>query len=460
MGNFLDSLTVEELLPILDSIDDAVFIDSSDGYALWCNKACEELYEVKQEEIYGIHVSDLEETGVFAPSVAKEVMNKKEEVTIIHENKSGKKLLSTGIPIFDQEGKLTKIITTSRDITELTQLQNQLESVRQKLTQMQSFEGLPGEEIVASSPAMYNVMQLAKRLAAVDSTVLITGESGVGKGVIARLLHQNGPRKKFPFVTVNCGAIPESLIESELFGYENGAFTGSRAEGKKGMFEIAQNGTIFLDEISELPLNLQVKLLQVIQERTITRIGGDKAIPVDVRVVSATNKELDTLVKERKFREDLYYRLNVVPITVPPLRERPEDILPLLEANMIRCNQKLHENKTLSQKALHILMRYTWPGNVRELQNITERLILTTRNNTIMEDNLPVFIRESAKSQPVNSASSLSLSAAMEQAEKSILERALLQYKSTRAMARALDVSQPTIVRKLRKYGLKTRERF
>lgn len=454
MKRFLDTLTIDELLPILDSISDAVFIDSSDGHSLWCNKACKELYEVVPEDIHGLHVTALEDRGIFTPSVARAVMEQKKEITIIHENKNGKKLLSTGIPIFDSFGKIGKIITTSRDITELTNLQNRLESMEQTLKQIKSLETLQSNDIIAASRSMYNVLQLAKRLAIVDSTVLITGESGVGKGVIAKLLHENGSRKTGPFITVNCGAIPEALIESELFGYERGAFTGSRAEGKKGLFEVAQNGTIFLDEISELPINLQVKLLQVIQDRQFTRVGGIKPIPVDVRIVSATNKELLHLVQESKFREDLYYRLNVVPITVPPLRERKEDILPLIEINLQKNNSKLHENKQLDPAALDVLLRYNWPGNIRELQNIVERLILTTRDDLITIDNLPIFIKEYAESQPVASEG-LSLTASMERAEREVLSHAMAKYRSTRAIARALEVSQPTIVRKLQKYGLR-----
>ncbi len=453
MKQFLDTLSTVELISILNSINDAIFIDSSEGYALWCNEACRELYKISPEDIYGIHVSELEKDGFFAPSVAKLVMEKGEEATIIHENKDGKKLLSTGTPIFDQKGKLSKIVTTSRDITELTHLQNQLQSAQKTLKEMESPETLSNGNIIASSHAMRNVFQLAQRLASVDSTVLISGESGVGKGVIARMLHENGTRRDFPFVTVNCGAIPENLIESELFGYEKGAFTGSRMGGKTGLFEAAQNGTIFLDEISELPLNLQVKLLQVIQERTLIRVGGVKRIPINVRIVSATNKELLRLVQEHKFREDLYYRLNVVPINVPPLRERPEDVLPLIQTYLQQYNQKLKESKTLDPAALSVLLRYPWPGNVRELQNMMERLILTTRDEVITEDKLPVFVRNSAQIQSTQ-PDGLSLSEALERSEREILKRTMAEHKSTRAMAKALKVSQPTIVRKLHKYGL------
>ncbi len=296
-------------------------------------------------------------------------------------------------------------------------------------------------------------MTLTKRLASVNTTVLITGESGVGKGLIASTLHNQGTRWRGPYITVNCGAIPENLIESELFGYVAGAFTGSRAGGKKGLFEAAQNGTIFLDEISELSLNLQVKLLQVIQERQITPVGATKPINIDVRIISATNRNLEELVNEGRFRKDLYYRLNVVPINVPPLRERPDDIIPLIHGNLARFNRTLGESKTINSDALSVLLKYPWPGNIRELQNIVERLIITTAGNIITEEDIFIFIKEAADKN-ASFSTDLSLAAALDKAEKEILEQALNTYSSTRAIAKVLQVSQPTIVRKLNKHGL------
>ena len=292
---------------------------------------------------------------------------------------------------------------------------------------------------------------------------MLTGESGVGKGVIAKLLHENGSRKEYPFIKVNCGAIPENLIESELFGYESGAFTGSRKNGKKGLFETADKGTIFLDEISELPLNLQVKLLQVIQEREITRVGGVESIPIDVRIISATNRDLMPLVHGGKFREDLYYRLNVVPISIPPLRERPEDIIPMIRIFLNQNNIKMKEHKEIDSKTIAILMKYSWPGNVRELQNIIERLVITTKGTTILPENLPGFILETAGSIDPDNAGLLptgSLKEALDRAEREILLNAQKQYKTTRAMAKALGVSQPTIVRKLQKYAIDDAELY
>ncbi len=449
----LSALSIDELIPILDSISDAIFIDDAQGYTIWINKASEELYRIKRKEIIGKHVSFLENEGIFTPSVARIVMEEKKEVTTIHANKDGKRLLTTGIPIMDSNNNMSKIITTTHDITELIHLQNELESVQNTLSGLKAQENFSG--IVANSPAMYSVILLSKRLSDVDSTVLITGESGVGKGVIAKLLHQNGIRKEFPFVKINCGAIPENLIESELFGYVRGAFTGSRKDGKKGLFEIAEKGTIFLDEISELPLNLQVKLLQVIQEREITRVGGVESIPIDVRIISATNRDLLTLVHQGKFREDLYYRLNVVPINIPPLRERPEDIIPMIRIFLNQNNKKMKEHKEIDSKAIAILMKYTWPGNVRELQNIIERLMITTRDTIIMPENLPSFILEAANTPDTsNIPTGKNLKAALDYAEKEILIKALEKYKTTRSMAKALGVSQPTIVRKLQKYQI------
>ncbi|MGI6767058.1 MAG: sigma-54 interaction domain-containing protein [Lentihominibacter sp.] len=463
---FRDSITITDVLPILESIGDAIFIDDADGICRWCNLACEELYNIEFEDIEGKHVEELERMGIFTPSVTKKVLEERRELTILHENRDGKRLLTTGVPVFstiDIDGnrvgpEISMIITTSRDITQISTAKTITDAPARALLnvgklQKLSEEDLAGNEIMANSESMKNVMTLTKRLASVNTTVLITGESGVGKGLIASTLHNQGNRWRDPYITVNCGAIPENLIESELFGYVAGAFTGSRAGGKKGLFEAAQNGTIFLDEISELPLNLQVKLLQVIQERQITPVGATKPINIDVRIISATNRNLEELVKEGRFRKDLYYRLNVVPINVPPLRERPDDIIPLIHGNLARFNRTLGENKTINSDALSVLLKYPWPGNIRELQNIVERLIITTAGNIITEEDIFIFIKEAADKN-VSFSTDLSLAAALDKAEKEILEQALNTYSSTRAIAKVLQVSQPTIVRKLNKHGL------
>ncbi len=443
-----------EFRSVLDSISDAIFIDDSTGHALWCNKAWQEIYKASFDDIVGKHVSELEKAGIFTPSVATIVLEEKRETTIIHENRNGTKLLSTGTPIIDTDGNISKIITTSRDITELSNMQSRLSGDNDQ----ESDQSNPpsNHKVVAASLAMKNVLQLASRLADVDSTVLLTGESGVGKGMIAEYLYDNGNRNKGPFISVNCGAIPESLIESELFGYEKGAFTGARSEGKKGFFEAADGGTIFLDEIGDLPLSLQVKLLHVIQERLIIRVGGTKKIPVDVRIISATNRNLKTDVEQGRFREDLYYRLNVVPINIPPLRERVDDIPVLIQLFLNVYNEKYHQEKIITSAAEKILAGFQWPGNIRELQNIVERLVLTAGGKSIDVDDLPEFIIEGSETaDTIPRHGSLQDQLAM--TEKHILTKAAKQCHSTRDIARLLQTSQPTIVRKLNKYHIKVR---
>ena len=458
MDEFISNTPNKELLSVLDSVQDAIIIDDENGSTLWLNKAAEELYSVKKEDIIGQNVMDLEISGIFSPSVAKMALEKKKSVSILHSNKEGKKLLTTGTPILGENNKIKKVISTSRDITELIQLKNRIEDVQTALDELKSQKKVFYGDIIANSPTMFNVLQLTKRLAQIDSTVLITGESGVGKGVIAKLLHETGKRKNYALVKVNCGAIPDNLLESELFGYESGAFTGSKKEGKKGLFEMAQNGTIFLDEISELPLHLQVKILQVIQDKEIQRVGSVDTISVNVRIIAATNKDLQGMVNEGKFREDLYYRLYVVPINIPPLRERQEDIIPMVRHFLQKYNKKFNDKKRIDPNTIAMLIKYHWPGNVRELENIIERLIITTKNSTILPDNLPTYIFENTRNTrgEITLSPIMNLKKALEETEKQILKNAAEKYKTTRQIAKALGVSQPTIVRKMQRYGINT----
>ena len=447
-------INVSEWKLVLDSTQDAIFIDDMHGNTQWINRACELLYEVRREDIIGRNIDDLEKNGIFSPSVAKLVFKNKKQATILHSNKSGKKLLTTGTPIFDDSGNIYKIISTSRDITELVYLRNQLEDIQNKLGEIREEQLEDIGNLIFKSEKMKEVAYLAKRLAQIDSTVLITGESGVGKGEIAKFIHMSGDRKDKPFVKVNCGAIPEALLESELFGYEYGAFTGSKKQGKIGLFQVAQQGTIFLDEISELPLKLQVKLLHVIQDKEIQMVGGLKSISIDVRIIAATNRDLMTMVREKKFREDLYYRLNVVPINILTLRERSDDIIPLIRYFLEKYNKKFNTEKRMDPNTLASLIKYSWPGNVRELENIVERLVIITQGDTILPQNLPNYILSNIdSSEDIAIPSMLSLNEATEELERKIILNALKKYKTTREVAKALGVSQPTIVRKMSKYN-------
>ncbi|MDW7670373.1 MAG: sigma 54-interacting transcriptional regulator [Bacillota bacterium] len=455
LSNLISNASTEEFKMIFDSAQDAMFIDDKDGITQWMNKAASALYQVSKEDVIGKSIEEQEKSGLFYPSVAKMAFMKKEEVTILHNNRHGKKLMTTGTPIFDKRGNIQKIITTSRDMTELISLKNELEDVHNTLEELKEEQQERIGSLIIKSKKMKDLVQLAKRLAQIDSTVLITGESGVGKGEIAKFIHLFGENQDRPFVKVNCGAIPESLLESELFGYESGAFTGSKKQGKPGLFEMAQEGTIFLDEISELPLNLQVKLLHAIQDKEIQRVGGIKPIQVNVRIITATNQDLNEMVRQHTFREDLYYRLNVVPISIPPLRERKEDIFPLVTYFLQKYNEKFMVEKRLDSNAIDILLRYSWPGNVRELENIIERIVITTKGQDILPENLPGFILgEDNQQKNVKLLVQNTLKQTLEEVEKQVIAAAAVKHRTTREIAKALNVSQPTIVRKMNKYHL------
>ena len=451
------SMRLGMLLPVLEGITDAAFIDDKDGICVWCNGAVEEMYMENREKFYGKTVDELMSRGIFTQSVTKVVLEQKTDKTLIHENKYGRRLLTSGYPFFDDDGNVSFIITISRDITRLTtkyKHRTRLDSKLLDVNKAGSFD-VSDNQIIAASQAMQNVLVLVRRLSAVDTPVLLVGESGVGKGRIAKALHDESKRSDKPFLHVNCDAIADTMIESELFGYVRGTFTGSRSEGNQGVFESAAGGTVFLDEISGLPQNAQIKILRVIREGVIQRMGSVRNIPVDARIIAATSKDVMELVRTGKLRDDFYYSLNVAPISVPALRDRPEDILQLIQRELGRFNRELGENKFLETDALTVLMKYTWPGNIRELQNIIERLILTTESDVIHAENIPPYLRENAEKN-TNKNTDMSLRSAMEQAEKEVLASALETYGSTRAMAKVLQVSQPTIVRKLNKYGLST----
>lgn len=313
------------------------------------------------------------------------------------------------------------------------------------------------EGIVAESPQMKEVVQLSRRVAKTDCTVLIQGESGVGKDEVARLIHSNSMRNEKPFYKVDCAAIPESLLESELFGYEPGAFTGATKSGKQGMLEAANNGTIFLDEIGDLQLSLQSKLLRVLQDQTIIRVGGTKTINVNVRIMAATNKNLSECIKKGLFREDLYYRLNVVPINIPPLRERIDDILAFLVYFRELFSERYDIVRECSPEVAHTLLSYQWPGNVRELKNLIERIFVTTPYEKVRLEDLPTHVLSNEFNSSENAVSVnkiAPLKTAVKETEKQLLLKAILRYGSTRKVAKVLRVSQPTIVRKMQEYGL------
>lgn len=369
--------------------------------------------------------------------------------------------MATGTPIFDEQGKIGQVVVNVRDITEIQELKNQLEATmelsKKYASELEEIrrQQLKIDDMVAQSPAMQRILELIVRVSQVDSTVLITGQSGVGKEVVAKKIHSLSKRKDKSLIKINCGAIPENLLESELFGYEGGAFTGAKREGKPGMIELASGGTLFLDEIGELPFSLQVKLLRALQDWEIYRVGGVKPIPVDVRIIAATNKDLVEMVQKGTFRQDLFYRLNVLNIRIPSLKERREDLPPLLHSILLKYNNKYNREKRLTQDVVNILLNYEWPGNIREVENLIERLVIMVQEDAIEVRHLPDYLPGISNSNiNVNILKVVPLKKAVEELELRILDLAQKQYGSTRKMAHALGIDQSTVVRKLRQYRI------
>ena len=434
---------------------DGIFVADGHGRTLMVNAGCERNYDLAADEMVGRHVSELEAAGFIRPVIATQVIATGKRITAVQRTHKAKTIMVTGIPIFDEAGRVRRVIINSRDTTELTQLQAELARAQDELARVESEvahlrqDSLNLDGIVVQSEAMRRIAGLALRVAKVDATVLLTGESGVGKEVFARLIHKESPRVKGPFVKINCGAIPRELLESELFGYESGAFTGAQRAGKIGLIELAHRGTLFLDEIGELPLDMQVKLLHVLQDRTVTRVGATRPVAVDIRVIAATNRDLEDMVEAQGFRSDLFYRLNVVPIEIPPLRQRRDDILPLLRQSLATLNAQYGTSRRFSAALLVALVQHDWPGNVRELRNVVERVVVMAVDDTIGPGDLQIQpVRHGAGSSEGNDLESRVIGY-----ERRLIEDALKRFGSTRAAARHLGISQSSVVRKLKRFG-------
>lgn len=436
----------DELDAILDAIHDDILITDGAGMVLRVSETFENVYGISKEKVIGSTVYELEKQGVFTPSIVAIVLEKEEKVTMRQRNHMNRDIVVTATPVRDKDGKIAKVVSFSRDITEVLLLKEELEQLRQNNTEM--------GDIVAKSSSSKEILRTTNKIAKFDANVLLTGESGVGKTMFAKFIHKGSLRSEGPFIEINCGAIPENLLESELFGYEGGAFTGASKDGKVGLIELAQNGTLFLDEISELPLNLQVKILKVIQDKTITRVGGTSSIQVDFRLVAASNKLFETLIRENLFREDLYYRLNVISIEIPPLRKRKEDIVHMAIYFLDKFNKQYGLNQKIAEGVYGILEEYLWPGNIRELENLMERLVLTSEEDFIRESQIP-FVRMKTDGEKVRGqkqTSQDSLVGALEELEGTLIRKAYGVHKTTVGVAKALGISQPTAVRKIKKY--------
>lgn len=454
-----------ELNTIINSSYDGLYICDKNGIVTRVNPAWERICGFPSEHIVGKTPYELVAAGLYNKSAATKAFETKKTCTVMLEMTSGpkknQKIMATSTPVLNDHGDVEQVVVNVRDITEIESLKDQLNATRMLTEKYASelehmrMQQMMMDDLIAQSPSMHRVLELATRVAQVESTVLVTGESGVGKEVIAKKIHLLSKRKNKSLIKINCGAIPENLLESELFGYDGGAFTGAKKEGKPGMFELASGGTLFLDEIAEIPINLQVKLLRAIQEKEIIRVGGIKSVSVDVRIIAATNKELSDMVRKGTFREDLFYRLNVVNIFIPPLRNRKEDIPPLLYATLKKFNQKYNQDKVLSEPVVDKLLHYNWPGNIRELENMIERLIVLVNENVIQLRHLPDHLKdEENRNRAILVNGIIPLKKAIEDVEAQLIENALKEHGTTRKAAKILEVNQSTIVRKIKSYNL------
>lgn len=483
-----------ELEGIIASSYDGLIITDGEGNVLKINQALLRVTDLKREHFLGQKIDSLYEKEIFSyEAVAKRARVGKKVVTGIQKIKTGKEVAVSSTPVFDDDGNVIRVVTNVRDMSDLAKLEEELNESRKLSDHLRSqFNKLLEEELrshglVTQSPEMYRLLDLIRRVAASDVTVLVQGESGVGKEVFAKLIHVWSQRKG-AFIKVNCSALPGHLLESELFGYSKGAFTGANSEGKPGLFELAHDGTLFLDEIEDLPLELQGKFLRVLQDGEFMRLGATKCINVNVRLIAAGNKDLSEMVSERLFRQDLYYRLNVVPMTIPPLRQRIEDIPVLVEFLIEKFNRKYGTVKTVSSELVQKFTEYDWPGNIRELANIMERLVLLSPGESLnppswftamsvaqpevamsemqpgvsMSGVQPKLATAEARSKlhmpitsgekPLSSHEIPKLKDALARTELELLSQALHKYKDSRSIGQALGISHTAVLKKLKKY--------
>jgi PAS domain S-box-containing protein/TyrR family helix-turn-helix protein len=457
----------------LDKILNAIFRVSTDGLSISdrkgniiaCNEASSKITGLKVSDFLGKNVQDLIKNEIINQSVTLEVLATKRQVdTMIFIKPTGKEVLSTGTPVFDEDGNIDMILVNDRDMTQLNNLKAKLDETRlvtekykDTLAEL-SMANLKDQLIVAASAKMRQVLKTGHKFAKLGvSNILLLGESGTGKNLMAQFIHNNGIRKKKPLIEISCAAIPENLLEAELFGYEKGAFTGADPRGKVGLFELAHEGTLFLDEIGDLPLPVQVKLLKYWDNQEIYHIGGIKPIKVDCIIIAATNRDLKKLVSQDKFREDLFYRLNSVNLRIPPLRRRSEDISNLAHHFLNMYNRTYGLEKRFSPQALKVLLSYQFPGNIRELKNIINSAVLMSEKDVLEKSIVNAILDLKLEKSPPpieHGEDTQSLKNQLSSVEKTILAEAFSQYRSTREVAKRLNLSQSSVVRKLKHHGI------
>lgn len=443
---------------VLESSFDGIYITDGDANTIKLNKAYENITGLKREEVLNKNMRDLVDNNVISKSGSILAIKNKKPVTLCQAFKTGKRAIISSSPVFDSEGNVIMVVTNVRDMTEIYRLREEMEEKERHTSKLNAeLEIIKSkmanrDDIVAADENTLNVLHLANKVSELDTPVILFGETGVGKEVFAQYIYRNSSRSKERFIKVNCAAIPHNLIESELFGYASGAFTGADKNGKMGLFELADKGTIFLDEIGELPLDMQSKILRVLQEKEIKRVGSPSSIAIDVRVIAATNRDLKDMVKTKLFREDLYYRLVVFPITIPPLRERIDDIEPLVNIFTDKINKKYRFNKSFTNEAIDLLKAYNWPGNIRELVNVVERALIINSRDQIYSSELPMAEKNDVKTVL---RSSKNLKDIIEEIEYEYINAAYEEYKNVRAAAASLGMDASTFVRKRKKYSKK-----
>ncbi len=455
-----------QLETIFQASSDGLWVCRGDGKIISANKASEKLNGIDAAAIIGKNIKGLLESKVFDKSVTVKVMtSKKQETVMQYIAKTNKFLLSTGTPSLDDNGNIDLIVVNERDMTELNTLRKSYEKSQQEKQKYQeelselSLRELEKSSIIAESNQMRNLHQMALKLSNIGaSNILILGESGTGKSLLAKFIHKGSNRRSKPFVEVNCAALPENLLEAELFGYKKGAFTGASNKGKVGLIELAQGGTLFLDEIGDMPILLQSKLLKYLDDGEIRKVGGTELIKISCSTIAATNKNLKELVSAKEFREDLYYRLSSFVLDLPSLKNRIDDIPGLVRFYLNEFNKKYSTNKNITPYGLNYLLNHPFPGNIRELKSIIENAVVFCETNKIddfIKASTPTDRQDNKEQlQFIDDNDNLNLAARVENLERQILQRAKEKFHTTRKIAVNLGVSQPTVVRKMQKYDI------
>jgi PAS domain S-box-containing protein len=468
--DLIEKYLMKDIDVLLDCIDEAVLIVDRDANILKYNETFSRLTDLMGRSIVGMNLRDFVASGMLRESAALKSLEVQKKIDMNVTYETGQTATWTYIPVFDEEGKLVLTVGTGRDITKLVTLEKKLKISETIISQYEGrnlkMVGDKGQvEIIYASSVMQQVIRLGWKAAATASPVLIWGETGVGKEVVADFIHHASTRSDKPFVAINCASIPDELLEAELFGYEEGSFTGAKRSGKLGLLEEAHEGTLFLDEIGELPLKMQTKLLRFLQEGKFKKIGGNKTQSVDVRILCATNLTMEQLMNSKHFRQDLFYRIAVIPIFIPPLHERQEDILPLIRHFIQIFNAKYNTDIRLPARLLNRLATYEWPGNVRELKNVIERMAIMYASQELSEEDLELVlninprqdntVRDVPRPEQPMIALPSSLPKAMEQFEEKWIRQAYQMTGSIVKAAKKLGINPSTIHRKLKKGILK-----